>query len=77
MFRSDGWYVRVWVGKEESDDQAYDTALYIVGCPTAAEAEDAVRKVRGKVGERLEVWLLPTIDLIQIMEQRPAFSTGS
>jgi hypothetical protein len=50
-----GWYVRVWVGEEESDDPAYDTALYIVGCPTRAEAEEAVRKFRGKAEERLEV----------------------
>jgi hypothetical protein len=50
-----GWYVRVWVGEEESDDPAYDTALYIVGYPTPAEAEEAVRKFRGKTGERLEV----------------------
>ncbi|HKD47000.1 MAG TPA: hypothetical protein VKB67_04900 [Rhizomicrobium sp.] len=34
-----GWYVRVWVGEEESDDPAYDTALYIAGYPTPAEAE--------------------------------------
>ncbi len=50
-----GWYVRVCVGEDESDDPAYDTALYIAGYPTPAEAESAVRKVRPKSGERLEV----------------------
>jgi hypothetical protein len=50
-----GWYVRVWVGNEESDDPAYDTALYIVGCHTPDAAVEAVRKFRGKSGERLEV----------------------
>jgi hypothetical protein len=24
-----GWYVRVWFGERESDDPAYDIALYI------------------------------------------------
>jgi hypothetical protein len=50
-----GWYVRVWVGTEESDDPAYDTALYIAGYPTRAEAEAAVRKVRQKNDERMQV----------------------
>jgi hypothetical protein len=50
-----GWYVRVWVGEGESDDPAYDTALYIAGYPTPAEAESAVRRVRPKNGERMEV----------------------
>jgi hypothetical protein len=50
-----GWYVRVWVGENEADDPAYDTALYIAGYPTPAEAEAAVRRVRPKCGERLEV----------------------
>jgi hypothetical protein len=50
-----GWYVRVWVGKDESDDPAYDTALYIVGYPTPAEAEAAVRRVGPKSSERMEV----------------------
>jgi len=49
------WCVRVWVGEDESDDPAYDTALYIACCPTASEAEEAVRKFRSKAGERLEV----------------------
>jgi hypothetical protein len=49
-----GWYVRVWVGEDESDDPAYDTALYIAGYPTPAEAVAAVRRVRSKSGERLE-----------------------
>jgi hypothetical protein len=50
-----GWYVRVWVGADESDDPAYDTALYIAGYPTPVEAEAAVRRVRPKSGERMEV----------------------
>jgi hypothetical protein len=50
-----GWYVRVWVGKAESDDPAYETALYIAGYPTAAEAEAAVRRARTGSGERMEV----------------------
>ena len=50
-----GWIVRVWVGVEESDDPAYDTALYIAGCPTPGEAEAAVRKFRPTSGERMEV----------------------
>ena len=49
-----GCYVRVWVGGDESDDPAYDTALYIVGCATPAEAEAAVRKARLKSGERIQ-----------------------
>lgn len=50
-----GWYVRVWVGEKESDDPAYDTALYIAGYPSAAEAEAAVKGARPKSGERIEV----------------------
>jgi hypothetical protein len=50
-----GWGLRVWVGVEESDDPAYDTALYIARYPTSAEAEAAVRRFRGKTGERIEV----------------------
>lgn len=50
-----GWCVRVWVGEEESDDPAYATALYIAGYPTAAEAVEAIKKFRGKTGERIEV----------------------
>ena len=50
-----GWLVRVWVGEEESDDPAYDTALYMAGYETPVEAEAAVRKVRPKNGERIEV----------------------
>jgi hypothetical protein len=50
-----GWYVRVWVGDDEADDPAYETALYIAGYPTPAEAEAAVRNTRMKSGERMEV----------------------
>lgn len=50
-----GWYVRVWVGNEEADDPAYDTALYIAASSTPAEAEKAVQRFRGKSGERVEV----------------------
>jgi hypothetical protein len=50
-----GWCVRVWVGEEETDDPAYDTALYIAGYPSGAEAEAAVRRARPKSGERMEV----------------------
>jgi hypothetical protein len=50
-----GWCLRVWVGVEESDDPAYDSALYSARFPTAAEAEAAVRRFRGKTGERMEV----------------------
>jgi hypothetical protein len=55
MTVSVGWYVRVWVGEDESDDPAYDTALYIAGYATPAEAEAAVRSVRPKSGERMQV----------------------
>jgi hypothetical protein len=48
-----GWYVRVKAG--ELVDGIYDTVLYIAGYPTPAEAEDAVRKVRGKPWEKYEV----------------------
>ncbi|GEP12750.1 hypothetical protein MGN01_45950 [Methylobacterium gnaphalii] len=47
--------VRVWVGVEESDDPAYDTALYMAGYASPAEAEAAVRRLRPKRGERIEV----------------------
>jgi hypothetical protein len=50
-----GWYVRVWVGENESDDHAYGAALYIAGYPTPVEAEAAVRRTRPKRGERMEV----------------------
>jgi hypothetical protein len=50
-----GWYVRIWVGQDDSDDPAYDTALYIAGFPTPTEAEAAVRKFRAKAGERMQV----------------------
>jgi hypothetical protein len=50
-----GWYVRVWVGEDESDDPAYDTAVYIAGYPIPFEAEAAVRKVRPRSGERMEL----------------------
>jgi hypothetical protein len=50
-----GWSIRVWVGEEESDDPAYDTAIYIAGYPTPAEAEAAVRSIRPKSDERMEV----------------------
>lgn len=50
-----GWYVRVWVGNDEADDPAYDTALYIAGYPTPSEAEAAVRRSRPRTGERMEV----------------------
>jgi hypothetical protein len=49
-----GWYVRVWVGENESDDPAHGTALYIAGYPTPIEAEAAVR-ARAQCGERIEV----------------------
>jgi len=48
-----GWYVRVWVGKNESDDPAYDTAIYVAGYSTPADAEEAVSKFRRRGGERL------------------------
>jgi hypothetical protein len=48
-----GWYVRVWVGENESGD--HGAALYIAGYPTPVEAEAAVRRTRSKRGERMEV----------------------
>jgi len=50
-----GWLVRVWVGEEGSDDPAYETALYMAGYETPAEAEAAIKRVRPKIGERIEV----------------------
>jgi hypothetical protein len=49
-----GWYVRVKTG--DIVDGVYDTVVYIVGYPTQAEAEAAVRKTRGKPEE--EYWVL-------------------
>ncbi len=49
-----GWLVRVWVGQAESDDPAYETALYMAGFATPAEAEEAVRKEH-PYPERVEV----------------------
>ncbi len=49
-----GWLVRVWVGEAESDDPAYETALYMAGFATPAEAEAAVRKALPQ-SERIEV----------------------
>lgn len=48
-----GWYVRVTTG--QIHDGVYDTVLYIVGYPTPAEAEEAVREVRSAPGETYEV----------------------
>ena len=48
-----GWYVRVKTG--EITDEVYDTVLYVVGCPTPAEAEAAVRRVRANSDEPLQV----------------------
>ena len=48
-----GWWVRVTTG--EIQDGVYDTALYIAGFPTPAEALAAVQAVRGKPGEPIEV----------------------
>jgi hypothetical protein len=50
-----GWYVRVWVGKDEADDPAYDTALYIAGYPTPSEAIAAVRRTHPRGSDRMEV----------------------
>jgi len=50
-----GWYVRVWVGTSESDDPAYETALYIAGYPTPSEAEAAVRRTLPNLEEKVEV----------------------
>ncbi len=47
-----GWYVRVKTG--EITDGVYDTVLYVVGYPTRAEAEAAVRRVRHNPDEPLE-----------------------
>lgn len=49
-----GWLVRVWVGEAESDDPAYETALYMAGFATPVEAEEAVRKALPR-SERIEV----------------------
>ena len=48
-----GWYVRVKTN--EIHDGVYDTVLYVVGLPTAAEAEAAVRSLRSTLGEAYEV----------------------
>jgi hypothetical protein len=48
-----GWYVRVQTG--EIRDGVYDTVLYVVGHPTRAEAEAAVRRVRPNSHELLKV----------------------
>jgi hypothetical protein len=48
-----GWYVRVTTGTVQGG--VYDTVLYIAGFPTPAEAEDAVRAIRGKTWELCEV----------------------
>jgi hypothetical protein len=46
-----GWYVRVKTGVIM--DGVYDTVIYVVGCPTRAEAEAAVRRVCGNSDEVL------------------------
>lgn len=48
-----GWYVRVKTG--EITDSVYDTVFYVVGYPTRAEAEAAVRRVRANPNEPLQV----------------------
>lgn len=48
-----GWWVRVTTG--EIQDGVYDTALYIAGFPTPAEALAAVKAARGKPWEPIEV----------------------
>jgi hypothetical protein len=48
-----GWWVRVTTG--EIQDGVYNTALYIAGFPTPAEALAAVKAARGKPGEPIEV----------------------
>lgn len=48
-----GWYVRVET--DEIHDGVYRTVLYVVGLPTPAEAEAAVRESRLKSGEKYEV----------------------
>ena len=48
-----GWYVRVKTS--EIHDGVYDTVLYVVGLPIAAEAEAAVRSLRSIPGETYEV----------------------
>lgn len=39
-----GLYVRVWIAKDEADDPAYDTALYIAGYPTPSEALGVIQR---------------------------------
>lgn len=53
MADPNGWYVRVTAG--EIHDGVYDTVLYVVGHPTPAEAEAAVRKSRVSQEETYEV----------------------
>ncbi len=53
-----GWYVRVKTGVI-TEDGVYDTVMYVVGCPTRAEAEAAVRRVRGNSDEPL--WALDEV----------------
>ena len=50
MTTAAGWLVRVLVGQAESDDPAYETALYMAGFATPAEAEGALRKARPNSG---------------------------
>ncbi len=50
-----GWLVRVWVGEGEADDLAYETALYMAGYATPAEAEAAVRERIPQSLDRIEV----------------------
>ncbi|WP_222861445.1 hypothetical protein, partial [Streptococcus dysgalactiae] len=40
---------------DEADDPPHETALYIAGFPTPAEAEAALRSARMKRDERVEV----------------------
>ena len=48
-----GWYVRVLT--REIHDGVYDTVLYVVGLPIAAQAEAAVRSLRSTPGETCEI----------------------
>ena len=48
-----GWYVRVRT--DRIHDGVYDTVLYVVGLPTPAEAEAAVKRSRLTSGEQYEV----------------------
>lgn len=48
-----GWYVRVT--NDEVHDGVYNSLLYIVGYPTPADAEAAVRRVRSAPNEGYEV----------------------